>query len=143
MKEQYGNSTGEPGGEPESTVRTGNTRGSDHIPDAGKMVRNGAASPCETVQQEPVAWAVMKASRRYDTYDFKQEADAISRMMRDEGDFGWEVVPLYAAPQDRVVRLPREPDNMDAGFASGWFFHSSQVKAALRDAGVKWEAERE
>jgi hypothetical protein len=31
------------------------------------------------------------------------------------------------------------PAMLRADFASGWFFCSSQVKAALDEAGVSWE----
>jgi len=41
-----------------------------------------------------------------------------------------------------VVVLPKPPMNpamLRADFASGWFFCSAQVKAALDKAGVAWE----
>jgi hypothetical protein len=52
-----------------------------------------------------------------------------------------EPSPASGGSVARVV-LPKPPMNpamLRADFASGWFFCSSQVKAALDEAGVSWE----
>jgi hypothetical protein len=71
LKEPTGRSGGEPAGEPEGTVRTGDT-------------------------QEPVAWAVMLAGgeRIYDVYAIEEEAKAIDEAVT--GNHG--IVPLYRQP---------------------------------------------
>jgi hypothetical protein len=71
LKEPTGRSGGEPAGEPEGTVRTGDT-------------------------QEPVAWAVMLAGgeRIYDVYAIEEDAKAIDEAVT--GNHG--IVPLYRQP---------------------------------------------
>jgi hypothetical protein len=71
LKEPTGRSGGEPAGEPEGTVRTGDT-------------------------QEPVAWAVMLAGgdRIYDVYAIEEDAKAIDEAVA--GNHG--IVPLYRQP---------------------------------------------
>jgi hypothetical protein len=104
LKEPTGLFGGEPAGEPEGTVRTGDTQ-NDAVPAAdcegtrnkeGSRVRASATPTGNT--EEPAAFAVMSGSRSYDVYDTQGEAEAICRWLCEEesGDI-WRVVPLVPA----------------------------------------------
>jgi hypothetical protein len=87
LKEPNGSSTGEPGGEPESTVRTGNT----------PQPRNGSLSGCETVQQEPVAFAVVcKEMTGIDVYDDAYDAAEYATVLNRKG---WTANVVRLVPQ--------------------------------------------
>lgn len=175
LKEPNGSSTGQPGGEPESAVRTGTLTEAEvdaleYVVEKGRIASNldygilrsllvrlrpeweGDKPPPHAthaqgsvrdsrIADEPVAWAVVSDSNEEIDCEFiyPDEATAGDVAIGIEG----KVVPLYAHPP-HVVRLPKPPEAgfKEAAFASGWFFCSSQVKGALRDAGVKWEVEQ-
>jgi hypothetical protein len=60
---------------------------------------DAAAMPPASAGSVKVAcWAVMWCDRMYGHYDFREEAEAIVRMLRDEGDAKWQAVPLYRSP---------------------------------------------
>lgn len=62
-------------------------------------------------------------------------------MSNENKQDGAEPTPSSTGSAPQVVVLPKPPANpamLRADFASGWFFHSAQAKAALDKAGVKW-----
>jgi hypothetical protein len=62
-------------------------------------------------------------------------------MDTDNKQGGAEPSPASAGSASPVVVLPKPPANpamLRPDFASGWFFHSAQAKAALDKAGVRW-----
>jgi hypothetical protein len=106
--------------------------------DAEVATRNGTPTGRETVQ-EPVAWAVMYPG------GFCIGVVALHKHLAEErAAVGDTVVPLYAAPpQDRVVRLPKVPDEMISTDkdTEGWLAAFDAFTEALDAAGVRWEYE--
>jgi hypothetical protein len=122
LKEPNGSSTGEPGGEPESTVRTGNT----------PQPRNGSLSGCETVQQEPVAFAVVcKEMTRIDVYDDAYDAAEYATVLNRKG---WTANVVRLVPQSSPTLTDEEREAIEQMLdeASGKACAESWVPATLR-----------
>lgn len=76
----------------------------------------------DAIEQEPVAWAVWGGGYGYVSL-LRESAEEAAR------SDGGTLITLYAAPQDRVVRLPK----VVCSCCAGAFCES------LDAAGVKWE----
>lgn len=84
LKEPNGSSTGEPGGEPESTVRTGNT-------------------------QEPVAWGILRVGVGWRVIvNNAVQADSMCKHWNRVCDDVHEAAPLYRQPQPTLTDEERE-----------------------------------
>lgn len=122
-------------------TRNGAVSGCETVPDPDSRVWHtaGHATPSEGTQ-EPVAWAVTDGYWFHDVRLAEWTAQNYAdQMNKASGSVKYKAIPLYAAPQGRVVRLPALVWQHAAYIGEGERHYKSRVLEALDAAGVKWE----